>query len=221
MVRKNHHLQRFFQPEFSFKISRIVFMSGGHGGPQTLDQIRDEEDVKEAIKLQENFKGFYLTAPFDKDIEDRELGIRDHLGHVLEKEHEEKTNNKRKAYDILIDADITAELRKRVKEDHEHHKTNWRFVPGSSEWRHNRAKEIKNVARAIWSPIKWFRDDFDEGAADLEHEYGHASDVNEMKKSLIKKFESLLAPGHLSVADAKTREDSCDMMLTSTHYRGE
>lgn len=162
-------------------------MSGGHHGPSSIEEIQEAEELKAAEQLHERIKGFYLTTPFDAKIEGERLGIRHDLEHALEHEHHKK------AQDVIVDVRVTEQLRKKVKEHKEHDKTAWRYVPGSAEWRKNRVREIKDIGRVFKNPLRWFRDDYDEHAAEIEHEYGDASDVNKMKKHLTEKFLSTLA----------------------------
>ncbi len=173
-------------------------MSGGHDGPRTLEEMHEEEELKAAEKLHEGIKGFYLTNPFNKNIEDIRLGMREDLadeklglagglGKTLRKEYGKA------AHEVLIDTRVTEKLRQNVKEHKTHeHKSAFRFVPGTKEWRKERSKEIENVGRFFTSPLKWFREDYDELAGELEKEYGDASDLNKMKAHLNKKLHPVL-----------------------------
>lgn len=164
-------------------------MSGGHHGPSSLEEMQEAEEIKAAETLHESIKGFHLSAPFNVKIEGERLGVRHDLEHALEHEYHKNVQ------DMIIDTRVTEQLRKKVKEHKEHHKTGWRHVPGSSEWRHNRVADFKNIVRAFKNPLRWFRDDYDEFSAEIEDEYGHASDVREMKKKIGAKLDTEIFAG--------------------------
>ena len=124
----------------------------GHGTPSRIEDIQEHEELKAAEQMPDRIKGFYLTEPFNNEIERIRKDDRDAFHKVLgvDKDVVEqmgKTHPHKEALDVIIDTRVTAELRKKVEDHKEHHKTGWRYVPFSGEWRKNRTQDYENIKR--------------------------------------------------------------------------